>query len=106
MLKENLFTDNILKGTVAWDFCPLVLIINRPNLGLCLLYKNVFKFCFEFTELFEVEIHTELWATAENQIFFADARDLKLGWCWPSLELFIYIHFLAFTVPLKDTASF
>ncbi len=61
------------KGTVAWDFCPLVLFINRPNLGLCLLYKNVFEFCFEFAEFFEFEFRTALWATAENQILFEDA---------------------------------
>ncbi len=95
-----------LKGTVANDLCPLVLFINQPNLGLCLLYKIFFEFCFEFAELFEFEIRTALWATAENQIFWADAMDLRLGWCWPSLVLFIYIHFLAFTVPLKDMASF
>ncbi len=57
-------------------------------------------------ELFEFEIRTALWATAENKIFFEDARDLKLGWYRPSLGLFIYIDVLVFTVPLKDMASF
>jgi hypothetical protein len=95
-----------VKGIVALDFCPLVLFINRPHLGSCLLYKFFFEFFFEFAELFEFEIRTALWAKAENQIFFADAVDLKLGWCRPLLILFIYIHFLAFTVPLKDMANF
>ncbi len=27
-----------VKGTVAWDFCPLVLFINQPYLDPCLLY--------------------------------------------------------------------
>jgi hypothetical protein len=75
-------------------------------LGLLLTLQNFFKFCFEFAELFEFEIRTALWATAENQIFLADAMDLKLGWCRPSQILFIYIHFLAFTVSLKDMAKF
>jgi hypothetical protein len=75
-------------------------------MGSCLLYKFFFELCFEFAELFELEIRTALWATVENQIFFADAMDLKLGWCRPSLILFIYIQVLAFTVPLKDMANF
>jgi hypothetical protein len=54
-----------------------------------------FEFCFEFAELFEFEIRTALWATAGNQIFLEQALDLKLGWCKPSLVLFIYLNFLA-----------
>jgi hypothetical protein len=48
-----------------------------------------------------LEIRTALWATAENLIFFADAMDLKLGWCRPSLILFIYIHFFSIHRPFK-----
>jgi hypothetical protein len=61
-------------------FFPLVLFINRPHLGPCLLYYIIFKFCFEFAEFFEFEIRTALWATAGNQHFFAETKDLKLGW--------------------------
>jgi hypothetical protein len=67
---------------------------------------NFFEFCFKFAELYEFEIRTALWATAENQIFLEDALDLKLGWCRPTLVLFVYIDVLAFTVPLKNMASF
>jgi hypothetical protein len=83
------------KETVAWDFYPLVLFINRSHLGLCLLHKIFLEFCFEFAELFEFKIRTALWATAGNPILFANSRNLKLVWRRPSLVLFIYIHFLA-----------
>ncbi len=99
-------TDCYIKGTGAWDFCPLVLFSNRPRLAPCLLYYIFFEFCIEFAELFEFEIRTAQWATAENQTFLANTRDLKLGWCRPSVLLFIYIHFFGITVPLKDMASF
>ncbi len=80
-----------IKGTVAWDFCPLVFFINRPYLGPCLLHKNFFEFCFEFAELFEFEILR--CGPLRNTNFLADTRDWKLGWCRPSQVLFIYIHF-------------
>jgi hypothetical protein len=41
-----------------------------------------------------------------KKFFLANTRDLKLGWCRPSVLLFIYIHFFGITVPLKDEASF
>jgi hypothetical protein len=69
--------------------------VNWPHIGPYLLYYISFKFYFEFAEFFDFEIHTALWATGENQIFFADTRDLKLGLCRPLIILFIYIHFLA-----------
>jgi hypothetical protein len=104
LLKHALFL--YIKGKVAWDFCPLVLFSNRPRLAPCLLYYIFFEFCIEFAELFEFEIRTVQWATAGNQIFLANTRDLKLGWCRPSVLLFIDIHFFGITVPLKDKASF
>jgi hypothetical protein len=58
-----------LKGTVALDFCPLVLVSNRQHLGHCLLSYIFFEFCFEFAELFEFEIRSALWAIAGNQFF-------------------------------------
>jgi hypothetical protein len=72
------FFSLCFKGTVAGDFYPLVLFINRSHLGLCLLHYIFFEFCFEFAELFEFEIRTALWATAGNEIFFANSRNLKL----------------------------
>jgi hypothetical protein len=84
-----------VKGTVAWDFYPLVLFINWSHLGPCLLHSIIFKFYFEFADLFEFEIRTALWATAGNQIFFADTRDLKLVWHRPFQVLFIYTRFLS-----------
>jgi hypothetical protein len=72
--------------------------------GLLFTLLNFFRILFRIRP--EFDICAALWATAENQIFFADAIDLKLGWCRPSLVLFIYTHFLSFTVPLKDMASF
>jgi hypothetical protein len=71
-----------LKGAVAWDFCPLVLFINRPHLGLC----------FEFAELFEFEIRTALWATAENK-FFCRCQGFKT-WVVLALSRTVYIHAL------------
>ncbi len=88
-------TSSSFKGTVAWDFRPLVLASNRLYLGLCILSYIFFEFCFEFAELFKFKIRTALWATAENQIFWEQTVDLKLGWCKPSLVLFIYINCLA-----------
>ncbi len=71
------------------------------------LFTLLFEFCFEFAKLFEFEIRTPLWTTAGNHIFLGvNNGGLKLGWCRPSLVLFIYIHTpLGITVPLKDMAS-
>ncbi len=68
-ISQESFEIQSVKGTIAWDFCTLVLFINRPHLGTCLLYKIFFEFCSKFAELFEFKISTMLWATAENQIF-------------------------------------
>ncbi len=94
-LVDLLLSKDSFKGTVAWDFCPLVLVSNGLHLGLCILSYIFFEFCFEFAELFEFGIRTVLWATAGNQIFLKQIMDLKLVWCKPSLVLFIYVNFLA-----------
>ncbi len=78
---------------------------SNPFEPLFTLQKS-FRILFQIRPVFRIRIRTALLATAQNQIFLADARDLKLGLCWPSLVLYLYIHFLAFTVPLKDMASF
>jgi hypothetical protein len=67
---------------------------------------NFFRILSEFAELFDFKIRTALWATADNQIFFEQTKDLKVGWCMPSLLLFIYICLFSSTVPLKDMTSF
>jgi hypothetical protein len=36
---------------------------------------------------------------------FADAIDLKLGWCRPSLVLFIYTHFFIIHCPFKGNGK-
>jgi hypothetical protein len=62
-----------IKGTAAWDFCPLVLFINRPHWGPCLLYY-IIQILFQICGVIQIKICTAPWATAGNQIFFADTR--------------------------------
>ena len=40
-----------LKGTVQWNFRPLVISIIRTHLSHFI--KSMFDFCFDFSELFE-----------------------------------------------------
>jgi hypothetical protein len=76
------------KGTVAWDFRSLALLIDRHQMGPSLPHLlYFFEFCFEFAELVESETCSALCDNAGNQIVFANTRNLKLGWCRPSLVL-------------------
>jgi hypothetical protein len=96
----------LLKGTVAWDFCPLVFFSNWPHLGPCLLHY-IFSSCVSTLLSYSNSKFVLRYGPLRGTRFFlADTRDLKLGWCRPSIILFIYIHFFGITVPLKDMANF
>jgi hypothetical protein len=50
---QERFSLNV-KGTVAWDFCPLVLFSNRPHLGPCLLYYIFFRILFRICRVIQI----------------------------------------------------
>ncbi len=81
-------------GKIACDFCHLVLFINRPHLGPV---DSTMFFSNSVSNSLSYRIRNSYFAMGrwQNQIFFTDTRDFKLGWCRPSLVLIIYMHFLS-----------
>jgi hypothetical protein len=90
---RNFHSD--LKGAVAWDFPPLVFFHQLTPFGPLFHLLHFLLICFEYAALFEFEIRSSLWATAGNQIFFADTRNLRLECHMTWLLLFMYIHFIS-----------
>jgi hypothetical protein len=69
------------------------------------VFTTFFKILFRIRRVIQVRnSHCAMGHCCEPK-FFADTRDLKLGWCRPSLVLLIYALF-SITAPLKDMASF
>ncbi len=87
--------DAGLKGTVAWDFCPLVLVSYRLYLGLCILSNIFFRFLFRIRRVIRIRNSYCAMGHCGEPNFFAQTMDFKRGWCRLSLVLFIYINFLA-----------
>ncbi len=59
----------LIKGALAWDFLPLVFIINRPHFGSVCEVIFLFKFYFKFAELYKFKNRSALWPPWRTEFF-------------------------------------